>query len=145
AGYAADPRDKLGTQSLMLTLLTEGTTSRNSTQIAEEQERLGARISAGASLDRTSVSMYALVPNLALSLDLLADIVKNPAFDPAELERLRAQQLADIAAEIADPTSLAQRTLPPLIYGPDHPYGIPASGSGDPEVVARLGRDDLLA
>ena len=41
AGHAADPREKLGTQSLMLSLLTEGTTSRNSIQIAEEEERLG--------------------------------------------------------------------------------------------------------
>ena len=42
AGIAADPADALGTQSLMLSLLDEGTTSRNSIQIAEEQERLGA-------------------------------------------------------------------------------------------------------
>ena len=37
----------------MLNLLDEGTTSRNSIQIAEEQERLGAAIGTGASLDRT--------------------------------------------------------------------------------------------
>ncbi len=145
AGYAADPKDKLGTQSLMLALLTEGTTSRNSTQIAEEQERLGASISASASLDRTGISMFALMPNLGLSLDLLADIVKNPAFDPGELERLRVQQLNGIASENSDPQALAQRTLPPLIYGTGHPYGIPFSGTGDPAVVEKLTRDDLVA
>jgi zinc protease len=145
AGYAADPKDKLGTQSLMLALLTEGTTSRNSTQIAEEQERLGASISASASLDRTGISMFALMPNLGLSLDLLADIVKNPAFDPGELERLRVQQLNGIAAENSDPQALAQRTLPSLIYGTAHPYGIPFTGTGDPAVVEKLTRDDLVA
>jgi zinc protease len=144
AGHAADPRDKLGTQALMLALLPEGTTTRNSIQIAEEQERLGANIGAGANLDRTAISMNALVPNLGLSLDLLADIVKNPAFDPAELERLRARQLNEIAQESNDPLGLARRTLPPLVYG-DYPYGIPASGSGDPAVVAKLSRDDLIA
>ncbi|HUG73247.1 MAG TPA: pitrilysin family protein, partial [Steroidobacteraceae bacterium] len=144
AGYAADPKDKLGLQSLMLALLTEGTTTRNSTQIAEEQERLGASVSASASLDRTGISLFALVPNLARSLDLLADIVKNPAFDPGELERLRAQQLNGIAEESADPLGLAQRTLPPLIYGPGHPYGIPFSGTGDPAVVETLTREDLV-
>ena len=117
AGYAADPRDKLGTQALMLALLTEGTTTRNSVQIAEEQERLGANISARASLDRTTVSLSALTPNLGLSLDLLADIVKNPAFAPTELERLRATQLAAIAQENTDPQGIARRTLPPLVYG----------------------------
>ncbi|HWL61480.1 MAG TPA: pitrilysin family protein [Steroidobacteraceae bacterium] len=145
AGYAADPKEKLGTQSLMLALLTEGTTTRNSTQIAEDQERLGASISASASLDRTGISMFALVPNLGLSLDLLADIVKNPAFDPGELERLRVQQLNGIAEETSDPQALAQRTLPPLIYGASHPYGIPFSGTGDPAVVEKLTRDDLVA
>ena len=42
AGIAADPADRLGTQALMLNLLDEGTTSLNSIQLAEEQERLGA-------------------------------------------------------------------------------------------------------
>jgi predicted Zn-dependent peptidase len=144
AGYAADPKDKLGTQSLMLTLLDEGTTTRNSVQIAEEQERLGAGISASATLDRTAVSLGALVPNMALSLDLLADIVKNPAFDPGELERLRGQQLAGIASELTTPQGIALRHLPQLLYGAGHPYGIPFSGTGDPAVVAKLTRDDLI-
>jgi zinc protease len=145
AGYAADPKEKLGTQSLMLALLPEGTTTRNSTQIAEEQERLGAHIGAGANLDRTSVSLSALVPNLALSLDLLADIVKNPAFDPGEIDRMRAQQLTRIAQESTDPLGLAQRTMPPLVYGKAHPYGIPFSGTGDPAVVEKLTKEDLVA
>ena len=143
AGYAADPRDRLGTQALMLSLLTEGTTTRSSVQIAEEQERLGAGVGARASLDRTTVSLSALTPNLGLSLDLLADIVKNPAFAPAELERMRATQLAAIAQENTDPAALARRTLPPLVYGA-HPYGIPSSGTGDPAVVSKLTRDDLV-
>jgi predicted Zn-dependent peptidase len=145
AGGAADPRDKLGTQSLMLALLTEGTTTRDSIGIAEEEERLGARISAGATLDSTRIQMYALTPNLARSLDLLADIVKNPAFDPAELERLRASQLNRIAAEQNDPQALAMRTLPPLIYGAEYPYGIPFGGTGNAESVQSLTRDDLVA
>jgi predicted Zn-dependent peptidase len=145
AGYAADPKEKLGTQSLLLTLLPEGTTTRSSTQIAEEQERLGATVRAAANLDTTSVSLFALVPNLARSLDLLADVVKNPAVDPAELDRLRVQQLNGIEEERADPLGLAQRTLPGLIYGQAHPYGIPFSGTGDPAVVGKLSREDLLA
>ena len=44
AGIAADPADRLGTQAMMLDLLEEGTTSLNSTQLAEAQERLGATI-----------------------------------------------------------------------------------------------------
>jgi predicted Zn-dependent peptidase len=144
AGVAADPADALGTQALMLSLLDEGTTSRNSIQIAEEQERLGAVIGPDMSLDRTAVSMAALTPNLGPSLDLLADIVRNPAFTPGEVERLRAQQLAAIAQELTEPSGLGARYLPPLLFGANHPYGRPSSGRGNKEVVARLTRDDLV-
>ena len=48
AGFAADAQDGPGTQSLMLSLLDEGTESLTGIQIAEQQERLGARLSAGA-------------------------------------------------------------------------------------------------
>jgi predicted Zn-dependent peptidase len=145
AGNAADPKDKLGTQSLMLALLDEGTRTRNSVQIAEEQERLGASIGAGATMDRTTVSLSALTPNLAPSLDLLADIIRNPAFAPSEVERLRGQQLARIANEMTQPQGIALRTLPPLLYGKAHPYGVPFTGTGDPEVVKKVTRDDLVA
>ena len=145
AGNAADPKGQLGTQSLMLALLDEGTKTRSSVQIAEEQERLGASIGAGASMDRTTVSLSALTLNLGASLDLLADIIRNPAFAPAEVERLRAQQLARIANEMTQPQGLALRTLPPLLYGAAHPYGVPFTGTGDPAVVAKADRDDLIA
>ena len=143
AGIAADPQDKLGTQSLMLNLLDEGTTTRDSIRIAEEQERLGAEIGSQASMDRTAVTLAALTPNLAPSLDLLADVVKNPAFAPAEVERLRAQQLAGIAQELTVPQAIAYRTLPRVLFGEGHPYGKPLTGSGDPKAVAAVTRDDL--
>lgn len=144
AGIAADPADRLGTQGLMLSLLTQGTTSRDSVRIAEEQERLGAIIAANASLDRSVVTLAALTPNLGLSLDLLADIVRNPAFAPAEVERLRAQRLAQIANERTQPIGMAQRVLGATLYGASHPYGRPFTGTGDPAVVQALSRDDLV-
>jgi zinc protease len=145
AGYAADPKNALGTQSLMLELMPEGTMSRSSLQIAEESERLGAFVGTGASLDRTSVSLNALVPNLAASMDLFADIVRNPKFDASEVERLRGQQLARIASELNNPNAIASRTLFPLLYGKDHPYGVPPSGTGEASVVQSLTRDQLAA
>jgi zinc protease len=145
AGNAADPKDKLGTQSLMLALLDQGTDRYDSTQIAEEKERLGASIGAGAGMDRTIVSLSAMTPNLAASVDLLADIVRHPAFAPAEVERLRGQQLARIAQELSQPQGIALRTLPPMLYGRAHPYGVPFTGTGDPAAVAHVTRADLVA
>jgi predicted Zn-dependent peptidase len=145
AGIAADPSNKLGVQALTLALLDEGTTTKNSIQLAEAQERLGASISTGASLDRTTVSLFALSANLKPSVELLADIVRNPAFAPAEVERLRGEQLARIASEMTQPGGLAARTLAPVLFGQGHPYGKPTTGSGDPAVVKTLTRDDLIA
>jgi predicted Zn-dependent peptidase len=144
AGAAADPTERLGTQRLMLNLLEEGTTRMNSIQLAEAQERLGATIGTGFTLDRTEVSLLALTPNLNPSLDLLADVIRNPAFDPREVERLRQQQLAQIASELTQPGGLAARALPVVLYGRDHPYGKPASGTGDPQAVAAITRDELI-
>jgi zinc protease len=109
AGVAADPGNALGTQKLMLSLLKQGTTTLDAVQIAEAGERLGATIDTNASLDRTAVLLGVVSPNLAPGLDLLADVVRNPAFKPADLERMRAQQLAHIAKEQTSPTGMGGR------------------------------------
>ncbi len=145
AGFSSDPKDALGTQALMIAALDEGTTTRTSTQIAEESERLGASISTGASIDRTSVSLYALVPNLRASLGLVSDIIRNPAFAPGEVERVRGQQLARIKAGLSSPDGIASYVLPTLIYGSAHPYGNPGSGAGEAASVAKISRDALVA
>src|SRR3546814_5979481 len=73
--------------------MDEGTTSLDSIAFAEAKERLGAQIDASANADETVFSLFALRPNLRASLSLLADYIRNPAFDAKELERVRAQQL----------------------------------------------------
>lgn len=143
AGYAADPHSALGTQSLMLSLMDEGTTNLDSIAFAEAKERLGAQIDASANADETVFSLFALKPNLASSLALLADYIRNPAFDAKELDRVRAQQLNRLKAELNNPNAIASRVLMPVLYGPDHPYGIPPSGLGDAKAVTAATRDQL--
>ena len=143
AGNAADPKSKLGTQSMMLRLLEQGTDRYNAEQIAQAEENLGANINTGATMDRTSVSLSALKPNLAASLDLMADVVRNPAFRPADVDRVRGQALASIASETKQPVPLALRVLPPILYGKASPYGVPFTGTGSPAAVATVNQADL--
>jgi predicted Zn-dependent peptidase len=143
AGFAADDKARLGTQSLMLAVLQQGTTSRNAQKIAEDSEALGAQIGAGATLDATSITLSALTPNLRASLDLLADVALRPAFAVPEVARLKAQRLAEIDAANKGPSEPARRAIAAAIYGPDHPYGRSASGLGSAEVVKTLTADDL--
>jgi zinc protease len=145
AGYSADPVDKRGIASMMSTMLLEGTKTLTSTQIAETEEKLGADVNVNSSLDRTVASLRAVKPNLAPSLDLLADVIKNPAFDEKEMERVRVQQQTRIKSENNQPQGIAVRTLPPLLYGKGHPYGGPQTGSGYPETVATITKADVSA
>ncbi len=143
AGAAADPKDKLGLQLLTMSMLDEGAGGLTSQQLAEAKERLGASLDTRGALDISQVSLRALTTNLAPSLDLMASVIRQPTFDPAELERVRTQQLSRIDSEMTQPVALAQRRLGPLLYGPNHPYGIPLTGSGEKPTVAALSRADL--
>jgi zinc protease len=89
------------------------------------------------------VAMSALTANLTPSLALMADVVRNPAFDPAEVARVKDQRLAEIAQEQADPASLAYRALDPLIYGEQHPYGS-VGATGRTAVIEALTPEALV-
>ncbi|MCR6701505.1 MAG: insulinase family protein [Dokdonella sp.] len=145
AGYAADLGRKLGTASFTAAMLDEGTRALDSVEIAKRKERLGARIGGGAGLDSSSIGLNALNDQLEPSLALFADVVRNPAFRQTDIDRIRAQWLAGIAQEKTQPNSLAMRTLPPLLYGSDHAYGIPFTGSGTEAAIGALTAEDLAA
>jgi predicted Zn-dependent peptidase len=144
AGYAADALDKPGTQGLMLDMLDQGTDSLDATQIAEAQERLGARIAIDGSLDTSSVTLSALSDNLAPSLDLMADLVLHSAFAPDDVARVKAQAQAELAQTLSSPNDMAQRTLGASLFGA-HPYAQPTDGLGTAASLAALTPADLRA
>ena len=143
AGYAADQLASPGTASLAMNMLDEGTESRSSLEISEELEMLGAVLTTGSNLDSSNVSLNALTENLETSLALFADVILNPSFPQAELDRLKQEQLARIQREQTTPIQMAQRVFPKLIYGADHAYGQGLTGSGTLESVGSLERSDL--
>jgi zinc protease len=144
AGYAADAFGKLGASSFTMAMLDEGTKDRSALEISAEAEALGANITTNSNLDMSTVRLSALKTNLEPSLELFADIVRDPAFADAEIERLRPRWLANIQQEKNQPVGIALRTLPPLIYGEGHAYGIPLTGSGTEASISSLTRDDLV-
>jgi len=144
AGTAADVPGKLGTESLTLGMMDEGTATRDSETLAKDEESLGANIGQYADADRSTVGVFTPSVNLAPALGLFADVVRNPAFAPAEVARVKNQQLAQIAQELADPNGLAARALPKVVFPAGSPYA-KENGSGDPKAVAALTRDDLVA
>ncbi|MEL7729018.1 pitrilysin family protein [Citromicrobium bathyomarinum] len=140
AGSAADPVDMRGLEGMTLALMDEGTTSLTSQEIAEAKERLGAVIYSGGGSDRSSFTLTAMSANLSPSLDLMTDIVRNPAFNQSELERVRTQTITGIQQSLKSPAGIASYVATPLIYGENNPYG----GSATEESVSSITRDDLI-
>ncbi|HEX8853456.1 MAG TPA: pitrilysin family protein [Pyrinomonadaceae bacterium] len=145
AGYAADPAGKAGAASLALDLMDEGTKTRDAFQIVNELDALGARLGTANSLDLSFVRLQALPMSLGASLEVFSDVVLNPAFGQEMFAIQKRRRLAQIEQEKAQPNTAAMRVLPALLYGPDHAYGNPTTGSGHEKTVASLTREDLMS
>ena len=103
AGYVADLGRKPGTSSFTMSLLDEGAGKLDALGIADRVERLGADLMAGSSLDTSFAAVSTLIDQLEPSLQLLADVVRRPSFPDAEIERVRKEWIAGIAAREDEP------------------------------------------
>jgi zinc protease len=144
AGYAADQSAAPGTASMTTSLLDFGTTTRSALQINDEVALLGAELSANSNLDVSAVRLSALKANLEPSLELYADVILNPAFPETDFGRQQKQHLAAIQREESTPVQMALRVFPRLLYGENHAYGNPLTGSGTPASVENMTRGDLV-
>ncbi len=142
AGGEANPVDKPGIADFTAAMLSEGTTTRTATQIAEDAEKLGTRLGVSADMDETDADVTVLTSHSDAALDLLADVLLHPAFNAEELERIRKQRILRIQQEADSVNAMAQRVGLKLLYG-DQPYGFPNSGTVDS--LKSLSRDQLQA
>jgi zinc protease len=144
AGYAADQSIKPGTAKLMMDMMDEGTKKLNSLEISEQLSLLGANLSTGSNLDYCIVSLNALKTNFDPSLDLFADVILNPSFPEKDFDRLKKNLLVTIQREKATPVQMGLRVFPQLLYGKNHAYGNPLTGSGTESSVSSITNDDLV-
>ncbi len=140
AGSRRDPAEAFGVASLTADMLTEGAGGRSANEIAAEIEMIGGSLSAEAGVDYTTVSLRVLRKDLDIGLELLADVLTEPAFEADELERAREATLAALRAVEDDSTEVANREFGRVLYGA-HPYAHPVEG--DAESVAAITPGDL--
>ena len=143
-GFAADDPSKPGVASMTARMLTEGTTTRSALQVADDLASLGVNLDAGADLDVIRVSMSSLKDKLDQALGIYSDVILHPALTNGDLDRVRKIQLADIQQEKVQPVGMALRVLPILLYGTDHAYGQPLTGTGTEASVNAMTRGDLV-
>jgi zinc protease len=125
-GASSLPEGKSGLAALTARMLTEGTRKRSSLELAERAESLGSSLEADAGRDESSVGISALISDVDRALELLAEVVTQPAFDRKEFERVRAEWLDGLVAERQSPDRLASLAGLRLLNGEVH--GAPVSG-----------------
>lgn len=141
AGSMFDPPGKAGLAALTRGILDLGTQQRDETAISEQLADIGAALGGGADTDRASVSLRTLTHDnkLPAALTILRDVLQQPRFDAAILEREKNRTIASLKEAMTRPDSIAGKAFWEALY-PHHPYGRQAS----PESVASLKRSDLV-
>jgi zinc protease len=141
AGSVHDPADALGLANLTAALITRGTARRSGPEMDRAIEFVGGSLEAGAGRDGASVTLSVLKKDLALGLDLLADVLLQPIFPPDELARKVADIQAALRRSEQSPETVAGRALGALIF-PGHPYG--RRSAGTIESVGKLTREQVV-
>lgn len=122
-GGTLDPATKGGVANLTSSMLTEGTTSRNSLQIADQIAYLGIGLSAGSNWDASTVSLHTPTSQLDSALALFSDVVLHPSFPGEDFERVRKNRLTSLVQLKDRPTAIADQAYASILYGSEHPYG----------------------
>lgn len=127
SGSLQDPKDLPGLADFTADMLREGTTHRSSKQMSQEIDSLGGtlRASSDYGVSETTVTASGFVEDADKLLDLMSDMVLNPAFPADELEKYKKRQLAALEEQRSDPGFLGEERLYRALYG-SHPASVTA-------------------
>jgi zinc protease len=140
SGAAQDPKGKEGLASFTASMLEKGSKNHSATQISEDLEQIGSGFDAEADPDYSMASTSALSFHKDSALKQFAEILLQPAFTNAEIERYRKQVLASLQKLADHPEEFAEYLLPHFLFG-EHPYGHTSLGSA--RAIKHIKRVDL--
>ncbi len=143
AGAMHDEIGKFGTAELVARLLNRGTSEMSSTELSKRVEEMGATLQFSNYDESVSFSGRCHSENVGRLLGILAECLSKPAFPPDEVEKTRAELLADLEAERDETRTAAYRGLASLIYGRTMPYG--RNSLGTIEDVLRVTREEIIS
>ncbi len=143
AGAAAEDEEHAGVAYLTAQMLTTGTRRLDASAFAEATERLGIEVSSESSWDSARAAFQSLPEHLEEGFGLLAEMILEPRFDPAEFKRLQAERLNDIRQSRADPGRLAEEMFLRHVFDAATPYR--RLSAGTPESVGGVTLEDVRA
>ena len=141
AGSAYDPASAVGLSHFVSRVIDRGTDRRSADDIAEGLDNRGVALSIGVLRQSFTIGCTCLAEDLDPMLELLADLLRRPAFPVAEVETRRAEIVTSIRQDQDNPAVLANDALFARLYPGGHPYGRPTKGTI--ASVEAISRDDL--
>ena len=139
-GNMADSTDAPGISDAVFALLQKGTKRYDANELASAKDRIGMEARIGASVENSSMGFRILTSYLDDSLELAAEILRDPIFPEDELEKFQRQILAYLSNIQVNPSRNASPLFRRALYGADHPLG----GVWTPELVNNLNRDRIV-
>lgn len=140
AGARHETETQHGVAHFLEHMAFKGTRTRSARAIAEEIEAVGGDLNAATGLESTAYFARVLKADVPLALNILADILRNPAFEDAEIEREKNVILQEIGAARDAPDDLVFDLLQETAY-PGQPMGRPILGTT--ATVSGFDRQDL--
>lgn len=141
AGSVNEERGKEGIAALTAAGILEGTSKLDGAELAEKFEQLGTSLESGADWDSAVVKITTLSDKLEEATQLLGEVISSPVFPEREIERLKAERLAEILQLETEPRGLADEKFEEFLYSPESRYSRPDEGST--ESVTSLSREDV--
>ena len=133
--------EKLGVATLTAQMLSEGTATKSGDELSNAQQMLGTSIRVGVGRESGSIEFTALSSKLEPALELMADMMLNPAFPDDALQRRKGQMVVALTTAKDQPNAIASNVFNTVVYGGDHPYGRVLTE----EHVKAVTRDDVVA
>jgi predicted Zn-dependent peptidase len=140
-GSRAEPEALGGISHLIEHLVFKGTASRSAEEIARAIDSVGGQMDAFTAKEHTCFYVSVLDDHLPLAVGLLTDILRQPLFAPADIEKEKAVVLQEIKMVEDTPDDLIHDLFAERIWA-DHPLGRPILGRWD--VVRGFDRDTVL-
>ena len=125
AGDFFSPSDSLALADLTGYMIDKGTTRQDKFELAEKLESVGAYLSFSVGVHNLGISGKFLKKDLPTVIDLLAEQLRQPAFDPEELEKLKKQRIGQLKRSLDNTDTLSSRSLSRLAFPPEHPNYLP--------------------
>ena len=141
-GYnQSDPIARRGLSDMTAAMMSEGTKTRDGEALAAALQLLGTTVTVRIAGETGTIAFQCIASKFPATLDIVGDMLVNPSFPPAALERLRAQRLVALVQARDQPGAIASRVFPRLVYGDAHPYGQNVTEA----TLKAITRDDVVA